>query len=376
VSTALYREGVDIGNALAKGFGANGRRVTIRNAIKSYDGTDDVLMDMIVPGDMDASWDNGLPTTSTIIEWKAPWSDDFKRHIVGDMAFVYGAGHPTEVTGEDRYEQEEWYGLLAATMIQLYSRSGTVDLTLSMPIDLMRANFHEQVTENIAGEWIIRQESKETTFNIPYEDIRVIPEGFGVFASQFLNGKGDITDRELAGARVIILDIGGYTFDVMTFEGLRWGSVNLSEAGLGIITIRDTFHDIAKQKLERRTRFKTPDLDEILMTSIYRRGGQGPGYEGDDVTDLVNLAIEPIRQKALEFWQNRLGQGEDYDVLIIGGGGSRVLGNRIKEAIQARTDFHDIRIVGGDSPHMQQAIGSLCFDQFKINWDKANAAQR
>lgn len=352
MSTNIYEVGADYGNWGAKVV-REGAAVVIRNVAVPYDGRDDELHALglfgELPGERSSHGDEP-PTDSVRLglggqEW-----------IVGELAYEMKL-KTHERTTFSRYGTDEWYALVAASLVRLYGkRSGVIAMTFSLPVSQFRAGRHHEVQDMLVGKWEVEHEGKKLTYEIPAEMLQLVPEGFGSLAYQCLSESGKrFADRDLAESRVIIFDFGGYTLDIGTYHTLRMGPYNESIT-TGLINVRNAVNRGLKRRYNR------PDapgrvLDQVIRSRQYKHAGGG--YE--DVGDIVDAALIDLMKDALRVWQEELDGGVDYDTVILTGGGGPVIG----PLLAPQLGHADIRIIPEGEAHLANAWGSLRHRKFK-----------
>jgi hypothetical protein len=359
MSTALYEVGGDFGNWGAKVVRDN-KAVVIRNVAVRYDGSDDALRELGLfgaSGDEHAVRRGEPPTESARItlgdeEW-----------VVGELAYDLGV-KSFEQTTYSRYGTPEWFALVGASFVKLYSkRSGAIALTFSLPVSQFRAGRHQEIKDMLAGKWEVGHEDKVLHYEVLPDLVDMIPEGFGSLAYMCLSESGKrFTDRELAESRVVLFDFGGYTLDVNTYDALTIGPYNESIT-TGLINVRNQVNRALKRRYNRGD-VPGKVLDEVIRTKRYRHAGGTP----DDVSDIVDSALLNLMRDALQVWQEELSGGVDFDTVVITGGGGPVIG----PLLAPQLGHNDIRLIPEGEAHLANALGSLRYRKFKREYLQAD----
>jgi hypothetical protein len=352
MSTALYEVGGDFGNWGAKVV-RDGKAVVIRNVAVPYDGSDDALRGLGLFGstpDEHTPRPGEPPTESARIrlgdqEW-----------VVGELAYELGV-RSFERTTYSRYGTDEWYALVAASFVRLYSkRSGSIALTFSLPVSQFRAGRHHDIKDMLAGLWEVDFEDRHLTYEVLPDLIDMVPEGFGSLAYLCLSESGKrFIDRELAGSRVVVFDFGGYTLDINTYNALGLGPYNESIT-TGLLNVRNEVNRALKRRYNRGD-VPGKVLDEVIRTGQYKHAGS----PSESVQDIVDSALIGLMKDALRLWVEELGSGVDYDTVIITGGGGPVIG----PLLAPQLEHGDMRIIPEGEAHLANAWGSLRHRKFK-----------
>jgi hypothetical protein len=352
MSTALYEVGGDFGNWGAKVV-RDGRSVVIRNVAVAYDGSEDALRSL---GLFDGSWDEQATRPGEPVTESARITLGDQEWIVGELAYNL-AVKSFERTTYSRYGTDEWYALVAASFVKLYSkRSGAIALTFSLPVSQFRADRHHEVKDMLVGTWEVGHEDRLLTYEVREDLIDMVPEGFGSLAYLCLSDTGKrFIDRELAESRVVIFDFGGYTLDINTYIALGIGPYNESIT-TGLINVRNQVNRDLKRRYNRGDA-PSKVLDEVIRTKQYRHAGGKP----EDVSASVDAALIGLMKDALRIWQEDLSGGVDYDTVIISGGGGPVIG----PLLEPQLAHNDVRLIPEGEAHLANALGSLKHRKFK-----------
>jgi hypothetical protein len=352
MSTALYEVGGDFGNYAAK-IVRDGKASVIRNVAMPYDGSDDALRALDLFGGMgnEQTIRPGEPITESarVRMGEQEW-------IVGELAYQMGVKR-FERTTYSRYGTEEWYALVAASFVSLYSkRSGAIALTFSLPVSQFRAGRHHEIKEMLEGTWEIGYEGRTLTYEVIPDMVDMIPEGFGSLGYLCLSESGKrFIDRKLAESRVVVFDFGGYTLDVNSYDALSLGPYNESLT-TGLIHVRN---EVNRQLKRAYNRGDVPSnvLDGVIRTGQYKHAGGEP----ESVQHIVDNALMGLLNDARRVWLEDLDNGVDYDTVIITGGGGPVIG----PLLAPQLDHRDVRIIPEGEAHLANALGSLRHRKFK-----------
>jgi hypothetical protein len=358
MSKGLYSVSADVGNWAAKGC-TDGQTVVIRNSVTEYDPTTAVVQELDVFGS-DARETYGNGTTDSVLMQ------------VEDRTWLVGAAAETvkimtqEATGYERYGSYPWYILFLATLYKLLgNNSAEVALTFSMPVSQFKADRAAQsdedkviprVIENLAGVHTIINDGQRVHYEVLEENILMLPEGLGALCYCILADDGrHFTNKDLAGSRVVLIDIGGYTTDILTWSALKPDFFNTS-IELGLIDVRNAVNEQIK------ARYNRPDvplniLDKIIATKQYKHAGGKP----EDVGDVVDTAMADLTRRILRAWQQQLGSGVDFDAVLIAGGGAPSVG----KLLAPQLNHANIDILPQGEAHIANAAGALRYRKFR-----------
>lgn len=353
----LYQVSLDVGNWGGKGTRDDGREVVIRNVAARYerDNLDDHLggLSAGVIDDSDANDD----TVSAVISFvHQETGDRLQQWIVGTAAEKENM-RTRQKTSEHRIGSDEWYALVAALMVKLYgSRGGSVSLTASLPVNAIRQGYIHQMRDDLAGVWTIEHEGRVLSYNMIPDLIDVIPEGFGTLAYLCFSPSGkQVSNRQLAESNSAIIDFGGWTMDVLTYNTiLKRGPVSQSYES-GIIDVRNKVEQYILNKHGGR-RWKGNDLDTVIRTGRYRISGAE-----EDITDVVMEALRDLKENALRVWRELLDSGRPYDAVIITGG----VGPAVWPYLEPEIDHKNVLVLPAGEAHLANVRGALRFRRFQ-----------
>lgn len=370
MNTALYDVCADIGNWGAKVV-REGQATVIRNVAIAYDGSDDDFQEAVSFSNNAKGKGDGEIKTESARFWLGE-----QQWVVGEDAYNINARAQSE-TSYSRYGSPEWYALIAASFLKLYKRSGTIALTFSMPVSQFRAvvddgsggavRQRDRVAEMLAGTWdITAEDGKRLVFEIDPDQIDMIPEGAGSVAGLCIHPSGrSWIDEKLKDSKKVVFDFGGFTLDVLTFAGLKPLDYNRSLTS-GLINVRNT---VEAKIMDRFMRGNMPPtvIDEVIRTGRYKHAGGNPV----SVKDIVDGALVTLMKDALRVWREDLGNGADYDTVIITGGGGPVLGPLLKPQL----GHGDVRIIPAGEAHLANAWGGLARRKLQREIARLQAAQ-
>lgn len=357
MSTAYYDVAADFGNYAAKVVRDN-QVYVIRNLAVRYDGSEDDLR----TGDVAGLSNDGKGGATESVRFT--WRD--QQWVVGEAAYDIKL-NTHEKASYARYGTEEWLALVAASFVRLYpKRSGHLGLTCSLPFQIFKDKRHKEVREYLVGTWVIWYEDRKLEFTLEPDDLQLVPEGFGSLPYLCVSESGKrLTNDELASGRVAIIDIGGYNIGITTFDKLSLGAYNRTFTDVAMLSVRDRVHEDIKTRYRRGDIKDGRILEEVISTGWYRHQG---AYE--DVTDLVNAALQEPVDLISDAWNRQLVGGADIDYVIITGGGGPI----IAPLLIPQLDHRNAIVIPRGESQTASALGSLYFRRFKREVVRAKAA--
>lgn len=168
-----------------------------------------------------------------------------------------------------------------------YLQAGDIDLVTGLPVDYyfqQRGDF-EQMIERVngsKGELDVIGEGKYTS-TIRINRHKIVPQPMGAVMDYLLNDRGELVRKEEARGRILVIDWGRYTLDLLVLEGMEVHKASCSPADMGI----ETAYKFLRRHLREHIG-KSPasyDMDNIMATGE---------YEGYDVRKLIESSFKSV----------------------------------------------------------------------------------
>jgi len=148
--------------------------------------------------------------------------------------------------------------------------------------------------------------------------VRVIPQGLGSLFDILFDDWGRAQNAQLLSQRIGIIDIGFYTTDFLTIDGLEI----IEKQTIGYDNGVSTAYELIAKDIEKFYNLKTSILNIEIATSIGHIRVFGEDKDISEITSrrLLELATE-IKAQAKTLW----GNAADLDEIILTGGGANTL---------------------------------------------------
>lgn len=234
---------------------------------------------------------------------------DGKHYFVGNLALRHSL-IPYFCTGDDK--ASSWM-----TRIFIRAAIGATapgDQDINMVTGLPISYYHRQKSEFSA---LLDELKTPHSFDIQIGEVKtrccpwlrhykIVPQPFGAAMNYLLDSDGRITDQQAAQGKILVVDIGYYTLDLLVLDRMEIGKQSHSPEHLGI----DTAYQIITAQLRQQIG-RAPGRQEL---DGYVRAGM---YEG------VNIV--PIRQQAFRALASQIQAEIDslnarFDRYIVTGG--------------------------------------------------------
>lgn len=244
-------------------------------------------------------------------------------YVLGESAERHGT--VTRRTGAARYTRDYYGVFVAATLGRLMDYGVNVSVFGSHPPgDVI---YRDNLMESAAGDWNLEIGGKERRFRVNY--VNTFEEPVGGLMNLLLSEDGQHFRRSDLDGRSLVIDIGGHTTDWLAVG--RGGSVDysLSESTpMGILEVfRDferSFRSNHRELVRGLTKLPLERVRHAVASGMFRGGGQEI-----DCSNEVNEAASTLLNRIADTYQNLAGGPLPWDSIILTGGGSAILYDRL-----------------------------------------------
>lgn len=246
------------------------------------------------------------------------------KYFIGDIA--YKQSSPRVTMNSDRFTSQEGLALMMSALVLLSNNQyEDVKLITGLPVNEY-AGLKDRYKSALMGKHYIKlikpdgSEGDYFAFNI--EEVKILPQPIGTIFDSVLDNQGYVNDKELAGGRIAVLDIGKYTVDLALTDALQF--VDKSSVSFNDIGLFDAFKDISLA-------LKKGEICDVPADSLepYIRNGNNI----DGFTELKEVVFaaqaEKIASRVLNTWSDLW----NIDQIFVTGGGAIVLGDYLKNSL-------------------------------------------
>lgn len=143
------------------------------------------------------------------------------KFVVGDEVVRVNRHAADRHRGKGRYGNELQEFLVANAALEAKMPSGTYDLVMFAPPGMFE-DARERIVNRFQAQTLTIEPKRGKAREYTFENVRVLPEGIGAVICLGFDESGEkFQNAELMRGRVIVIDIGTYTLDVMNFENGR-----------------------------------------------------------------------------------------------------------------------------------------------------------
>jgi len=224
---------------------------------------------------------------------------------------------------EDRgwIESEEYYHLFLAALTEA-TRASAVDIFLVTGLPVAFYADRDSLQARLSGEHRAQRENRRAqSFRVG--GCRVIPQPFGALLSVALDDHGRITDQDLAGGTVGVIDVGGKTTNLLSVRRLAETGRETASVSVGawdaVRAVRRYLDDVCPN-LELRDHAV---IDAIRARSVLYYG------QPVDLSKVIDEALaqmaEQVISEATQLWNG----GAHLAAVLVAGGGAHLLAGHI-----------------------------------------------
>jgi len=276
--------------------------------------------------------------------------------FVGDLAFSQSL--PAELISlRGRTANEETIGnvfrtrLARAALGKLFPglRNGDtlhIRLATGLPVDHMRDA--AGLKQALIGQHVIQTDQTHFVANIT--EVMVMPQPYGTIYSRMLKTNGELDPCHTA-IRTGVVDIGRYTIDVTLDDNGEYIEPESGSSEGGVYMALERIKGAVNG--DYRYMPKDKEAENILRTACIRIDGETINYQ-----DVVNEAVEPVKDAALNLMNAKWGTGRTVDAIYLSGGGANLVHRAIKSAYK--------QTVLVDDSQLANARGYRSFAMFKM----------
>lgn len=253
-----------------------------------------------------------------------------KSYFIGDIA--YKQSTPRVTMSKDRFISQEGLALMMSALLMLSNgQSETIKLVAGLPVNEYAA-MKEKYADNLKGTHycqLLDIDGRENDFyRFDIETVKVLPQPVGTIFDSVLDHCGQLTNKQLAGGRLAVLDIGKHTVDLAVTDSLQF--VDKSSISFNDIGLFDAFKDLSIA-LKAEGYDIPPDNIEPYIKAT-RNIDVLPALREEAFASQAEKIVSRIINTWPDLWS--------FDKVIITGGGALPLGEYIADAIDCpRTEI-------------------------------------
>ncbi len=258
-----------------------------------------------------------------------------RTYNVGEAALEQSR-FTTRQEDRDWYNSQEYLVLLHGALSSLYKEGHReVVVVTGLPVAFYESD-KQKVRDLFESDMHIVMRDDNPAIPINVLRCFVIPQVMGTLLNEALNDTGQIANQIVAEGRIGVIDIGGNTTNFL--HAHKMGDVKRETTSINLggwdamRAVRPMIEEVCPD-----VEYADHEISRIIAEGLVKYRG-----EEIDLSDRIATILDPMAEqliaKAKELWP---GGGARLDSILLSGGGSLVLGERIKTQI----DHTDIRVV-------------------------------
>ena len=283
---------------------------------------------------------------------------DGESYFVGDLAEQQSS--VLHYTLDQERLIADYVKILSLTVAGMFvtdnpSTNTPINVVSGLPIGSFKEN-HERFNELLIGRHTITYHSydgKENTREITINEVRMLPQPMGSLLNLMMDESGQILNKELAGQKVGVVDIGFRTTDFAILNRMRYinrGSKTI-DTGIskGFSVIANKLQEKCNVNVELYRLYEAAETGSIKM--------RGHGFSFAKVRDQVYSQLAgSIANEVSRLWADDW----DIDTIIISGGGCRELAQFLQPMIVGNVVPVDLN----KDPRLNNVIGYLKYGRY------------
>lgn len=285
--------------------------------VKASDGQQEVIFPSTVGVGTD------LKFNSLLMNLKKPVDNlvitvDNKKYFAGDLA-IRQSQIVSRSMGRNRVEDSSAKVLLLAGLsLFMEGNEQQFNVVTGLPVDYYRM-YKDDWAELMQGTHAVRfgTSDSERPMLISIDKIQMIPQPFGTLYDRRLDGEGRLTQNELAGLKVGIVDVGYKTSDFALADDLEF----VGKKSISTETAMSTAYNMIAQKIQEKykTGKENYELDKVIETGIIRVAGI-PHDISEFKKEAFSTLADLLSTEVNSIWDKR-----EIDVIMLTGGGGKAI---------------------------------------------------
>ncbi|WP_211747902.1 ParM/StbA family protein [Paenibacillus sp. Marseille-Q4541] len=147
--------------------------------------------------------------------------------------------------------------------------------------------------------------NKPVNIKLKINDLKIVPQGYGIAMDYILDDQGNIADKNIASKRILVVDLGFYTLNLLGLDKMTI----MGESDSTLTGVHKAYKLIQKQLMQAFG--QTPELYQLDRFVISGK------YEGYDIRPIINSAFEAL---AIQIMNDINSLNMRFDYYLIGGG--------------------------------------------------------
>jgi plasmid segregation protein ParM len=278
--------------------------------VKTWSATKQAIFPSVVATEQAGIDFSGFKTArDVVIEYEG------QRYAIGDSVRRL-ARIPITQMDRSRVKDDIYKVLLSAALVATTKDSGPVSAVLTMPLQWYAQR--EEVKHFLEGEYIVGHNGKTYTYSLQADDIRMIPEGFGVLCLQYLDEQGCPARSNIERATVGVVEVGTGTTDLSFFNALSIVPIRSRGLPYGLSQVWRGVQADIDQNYHRD--FTLHEIDDLIRAGRFKHNGEVKRVDQYVEAHMPTFA-QAVSAEIKNLWDS--GAAADH-IYIAGGGGPQI----------------------------------------------------
>lgn len=281
---------------------------------------------MIMPSIIGAA-----PTVRYADEWTRDdgdiVTDDQGVWYIGERALMHSKTL-RHIKDRERTVLPDYRRLVHVAFGRLHPHKSTSEVAhISVATGLPVAHMDDgpKLKEMLEGQHRVRTHYADGVYSV--DNVAVMPQPYGTLFFQTLDEYGQLVNDELSTGKVLIVDIGRYTTNVLTVEDMAYAQRGSDSIDSGVHIIEAHIRQALDQD------FHWSDPRPNIIRSIIENEKHTTLVDGveEDLTYALDNGCADLSEQVIGLISELAGKARDIKAMILTGGGSIVLEDWIKE---------------------------------------------
>jgi hypothetical protein len=328
---------IDCGNSAIKAKNGSGREAVIpHHLVELSEAAYSQIMEL----------ERGTPSSDYLRVNGVPF-------VVGNKALQYDPRNEP-VRGNERYTKSYVGTLLAATVASMYKQGGDFRVFASYPPGDLPLK--DDLLDALFGDYEVTIRGKNMYFSVSYVNAYEEPEG-GLF-NVLLNDEGTrYDDPEIMQGETLVIDIGGWTFDMIGVNDDMSMNYNIHEsAPLGILQVERSLERLVFKRYPYLKKGTVKIPPQLIKKALRNPDGKLLA-RGDtlDISHEIRIAKNELLA-SIRAALTGIGGLVRFHTIIVTGGGGAMLYNDLLDIL----DHGRVKLAApGEYAHLANVRGGL-----------------
>lgn len=155
-----------------------------------------------------------------------------------------------------------------------------------------------------------RGKSEAKDIKIKINDVKIVPQGYGIAMDHILDSRGEIANKTIAKKRILVVDLGFYTLNLLGLNKLEI----MGESDSALTGVNKAYKLIQLQLMSRFG--KTPEIHQLDQYVISGK------YEGYNIRPIIINAFQAL---AMQIMNDINSLNIRFDYYLIGSGAAKYI---------------------------------------------------